>query len=46
MSLPKLECVKPEDMTWEDCDKPGHGEGCSVMVCPGCGDRWPDCEDK
>ena len=39
------ECVEPDEMTWEDCDKPGHEEGCHVMVCPGCNTRFPDCED-
>ena len=39
-------CVLPEDMTWEDCKLAGHEEGCYVMVCPPCGTRFPDCEDK
>lgn len=45
MSRAKV-CVEPDEMTWEDCDKPGHEEGCYVMVCPGCDTRFPDCEDK
>ena len=39
------ECVEPDEMTWEDCDKPEH-DSCYVMVCPGCNTRFPDCEDN
>jgi hypothetical protein len=44
MSKTYTECVLPEDMIWEDCDRTGHEESCFVMVCPFCLERFYDCE--
>ena len=46
MSTATKECVLPEDMIWEDCQKVGHEEGCYVMVCPHCKTQFPDCEGE
>lgn len=35
-----------EELTWSDCQKDGHGEGCFVSECVSCLLIVPDCEDN
>lgn len=33
-------------LTWADCEKEGHSEGCFTATCEACQIELPDCEER